>query len=307
MKTPPQVAPVLALSLFACMTARAQEDFSKVEITTTHVAGNVYILQGSGGNIGVSAGADGLLIVDDEFLPLAPKIEAALSHLNPGKLKFVLNTHFHGDHTGGNAHFGREAPIIAHENVRKRLSRSATSVKESLPVVTFDDGLSVHFNGEEVKVVHVPPGHTDSDCIVYFTKSNVVHMGDQFFNGRYPNIDLGGGGDVRGYLRNVEKAIETMPQGARIIPGHGPLGGIEDMKQFRAMLAGTSAFMEKQIAAGKTLQQVKAEGMPAEWKSWDKPPMGEGRWVEILYNGLSGKGNVQATPAPAAPASGKAP
>src|SRR3954452_10154882 len=131
-----------------------QPDFSKVEIKTTHVAGNVYMLQGAGGNIGVSAGPDGLLIVDDEFLPLAPKIEAALAQINPGKLKFVLNTHFHGDHTGANAHFGRQASIIAHANVRKHLVRSATSVKESLPVVTFEDGLSVYFNGEEVRVVH---------------------------------------------------------------------------------------------------------------------------------------------------------
>jgi glyoxylase-like metal-dependent hydrolase (beta-lactamase superfamily II) len=280
---------IVAACLLAWLPARAQEDFSKVEMKTSAVAGNVYVLMGSGGNIGVSAGADGLLIVDDEFMPLAPAIEAALAQINPGKLKFVLNTHFHGDHTGANAHFGRQAPIIAHANVRKHLVRSATSVKESLPVVTFEDGLSVYLNGEEIRVVHVPNGHTDSDSIIYFTKSNVVHMGDQFFNGRFPNIDLGGGGDVRGYLRNVERAIETMPDGAKIIPGHGPVGAVEDLKKFREMLAGTTAWMENQIAAGKSEQQVKAEGLPAEWKDWDKPPMGQGRWIEILYRGLSRK------------------
>jgi len=280
---------IVTACLLACLPARAQEDFSKVEMKTSPVAGNVYVLMGSGGNIGVSAGPDGLLIVDDEFLPLAPAIEAALAGINPGKLKFVLNTHFHGDHTGANAHFGRQAPIIAHANVRKHLVRSATSVKESLPVVTFEDGLSVYFNGEEIRVVHVPNGHTDSDSIITFTKSNVVHMGDQFFNGRFPNIDLGGGGDVRGYIRNVEKAIATTPMGAKIIPGHGPVGDVEDLKQFHAMLVGTSGWMEKQIAAGKTEQQVKAAGLPAEWKEWDKPPMGQGRWIEILYRGLSAK------------------
>jgi glyoxylase-like metal-dependent hydrolase (beta-lactamase superfamily II) len=281
--------------LLAWLPARAQEDFSKVEMKTSAVAGNVYVLMGSGGNIGVSAGPDGLLIVDDEFLPLAPMIEAALAQINPGKLKFVLNTHFHGDHTGANAHFGRQAPIIAHANVRKHLVRSATSVKESLPVVTFEDGLSVHFNGEEIRVVHVPNGHTDSDSIIYFTKSNVVHMGDQFFNGRFPNIDLGGGGDVRGYIRNVEKAIAATPAGAKIIPGHGPVGDVEDLKKFHAMLVGTSGWMEQQIAAGKSEQQVKGEGLPAEWKEWDKPPMGAGRWIEILYRGLGAK--KEGTPA----------
>ena len=283
MKTLQLLVPIL----FACATARAQQDFSKVEIKSTHVAGNVYMLQGAGGNIGVSAGPDGLLIVDDEFLPLAPKIEAALAQIDPGKLKFVLNTHFHGDHTGANAHFGRQAPIIAHANVRKRLSRSATAVEDALPVVTFDDSLSVHFNGEEIKALHVPSGHTDSDSLIFFTKSNVVHMGDQFFNGLFPNIDLGGGGDVRGYVRNVEQAIGKIPPDAKIIPGHGPLGGIEDLKRFHEMLVDTSAFVEKQIAAGKTLEQVKDEGLPERWKGWDHPLIPRARWIEILYRGLS--------------------
>ena len=280
----------LPILLLICPLARAQApDFSKVEIKTTHVAGNVYILQGEGGNIGVSAGPDGLLMVDNEFAPLADKIEKALHDINPGKLKFVINTHFHGDHTGGNIHFGREAPIIAHTNVRKRLRITPPTTQAVLPVVTFDDTLTVHFNGEDVKLLHVPNGHTDSDSFIFFTKSNVVHMGDQFFNGRYPNIDLNGGGDVRGYIHNAELAIEKIPANAKIIPGHGPLGDIKDLKAFHEMLVGTAAVVEKQIAAGKTLEQVKADGLGAEWKSWDKPPMGEGRWIEILYRGLSAK------------------
>jgi glyoxylase-like metal-dependent hydrolase (beta-lactamase superfamily II) len=264
-----------------------QQDFSKVEMKTTAVAGNISMLQGDGGNIGVSAGTDGLLIVDDEFGPLAPKIETALKALNPGKLKFVLNTHFHGDHTGSNAYFGRQAPIVAHTNVRKRLAGNKQTPPEALPVVTFEDAMSVHFNGEEIKILHVPNGHTDSDSIILFTKSNVVHMGDQFFNGRFPNIDLGGGGDVRGYIRNVEHAIQTIPQDAKIIPGHGPLGTLDDLKRFHEMLVTTSGVVQKQIAAGKTLEQVKSEGLPKEWKSWEAPTLNEGRWLEILYRGLS--------------------
>ena len=281
-----KTALVLVLATLACATARAQQDFSKVEMKSERVAGNVYVLQGAGGNIGVSAGPDGLLIVDDEFLPLAPKIEAALQQINPGKLKFVLNTHYHGDHTGSNAHFGRQAPIIAHANVRKRLGRTPAP-KEALPVVTFDETLSVHFNGEEIKLRHVPSGHTDSDCLIFFTKSNVVHMGDQFFCGMFPNIDLNGGGSIKGYIQNVAHAIETIPADARIIPGHGPVGGIEELKQFHQMLVATSAFVEKQIAGGKTIEQVKKEGVPAEWKKWAGPSITEDRWLDILYRGLS--------------------
>jgi glyoxylase-like metal-dependent hydrolase (beta-lactamase superfamily II) len=270
-----------------------QPDFSKVEIKVTPVAGNVYVLLGAGGNIGVSAGPDGLLIVDDQFAPLAEKIEAALKQINSGKLKFVLNTHFHGDHTGGNVHFGRQAPIIAHQNVRKRLTGGAgvrPEPKEGLPVVTFDDSLSVHFNGEEIKVLHVPNGHTDSDSLIFFTKSNVVHMGDQFFSGRFPNIDLGGGGDVRGYIRNVQQALAKIPADAKIIPGHGPLSTITELKEFHEMLVATSGIVEKQIADGKTLAQVKEQGLPPEFKKWEQQPaMPTDRWLDILYRGLSPK------------------
>ncbi|HEY8750202.1 MAG TPA: MBL fold metallo-hydrolase [Tepidisphaeraceae bacterium] len=284
----PRLSALFAL-LFLAPALNAQTDFSKVEIITTHIAGNVYMLEGSGGNIGVSAGPDGLLMIDDEFAPLAGKIEAALKKINPGKLKFVINTHFHGDHTGSNPHFGREAPIIAQTNVRKHLKLTPKTPEEALPVLTYDQSMSVHFNGEELKLMHVPHGHTDSDTIITFTNSNVVHMGDQFFNGRYPNIDLGGGGSIHGYIHNVEQAIATIPPTAKIIPGHGPLGNLEDLKKFREMLVATSAFMDKQIAAGKTLAQVKSEGLPAEWKSWDQPPMGQTKWIEILYHGLSPK------------------
>src|SRR6476661_2094885 len=208
----------------------SQQDFSKVEIKSTKVAGNVYMLEGSGGNIGVSVGPDGILIVDDQFAPLAEKIEAALKELNPGKLKFVLNTHYHGDHTGGNAHFGRQAHIIAHTNVRKRLGGKPGESKPELPIITFDDSLSVHFNGEEIKIIHVPPAHTDSDSIIHFTGANVIHFGDTFFSGRFPNIDLAGGGDVRGYIRNVEDAIKKVPADAKLIPGHGPLSTVKELK-----------------------------------------------------------------------------
>jgi cyclase len=277
--------PLLAWTL----AATAQQDFSNVEVKATHLAGSIYMLTGSGGNIGVSVGPDGILIVDDQFAPLAEKIEAALKQLNPGKLKFVLNTHYHGDHTGGNAHFGRQASIIAHSNVRKRLGGKPGDSKPQLPVITFDDSLSVHFNGEEIKLVHVPPAHTDSDSIVYFTAANVIHFGDTFFSGRFPNIDLAGGGDVRGYIRNVEDAIKKVPADAKLIPGHGPLSTAKELNEFHEMLVETSGIVQKSIDAGKTLAQIQAEGLPAKWKSWAVPTLSTARWLELLYTGLKPK------------------
>jgi cyclase len=277
---------ILAVTI---QTNAQQQDFAAVEIKATHVAGNIYMLTGSGGNIGVSVGKDGILIVDDQFAPLAPKIEAALKQLNPGKLKFVLNTHYHGDHTGGNKFFGEQAHIIAHANVRKRLGGKPGDSSPELPVITFDDSLSIWFNGEEIKLAHVPPAHTDSDSIIYFTGANVIHFGDTFFSGRFPNIDLNGGGDVRGYIRNVEESIKKVPEGAKLIPGHGPLSTLKELKEFHEMLLETSGIVEKAIAAGKTMEEVKAAGLPDKWKGGSVPTITTTRWLEMLYTGLKRK------------------
>jgi glyoxylase-like metal-dependent hydrolase (beta-lactamase superfamily II) len=275
-----------AVLLGCALAAQVQQDFSKVEIKTVHVAGNIYMLQGAGGNIGVSAGVDGILIVDDQYAPLADKIEAALKKLNPGRLTFVLNTHYHGDHTGGNGYFGRQAPIIAQTNVRKRLAADKVRIQGGLPVITFDDSLSIHFNGEEVKAIHVPPGHTDNDTIIHFSGANVIHMGDQFFSGRFPNIDLGGGGSVRGYITNVQHALETLPVNAKLIPGHGPLSSQKELKEFHVMLTETAGIVERSLAAGKTVEEIKTEGLPEKYKIWEAPTVGTTRWLEILYQGL---------------------
>ena len=287
----------LVLSIIVCVPAflAGAQDLSKVEITSSPVAGSVHMLQGAGGNIGVSVGADGILIVDDQFAPLADKIRASLKKLGEGKLRYVLNTHWHGDHTGSNAQFGVEASIIAHDNVRKRLSGeikpasgSATPApKEALPVITFDQSLSVHFNGEEIRAIHYPRGHTDGDSIIFFTGSNVVHMGDDFFNGMFPYIDLGSGGDVEGYERNVAAAITRIPPGAKIIPGHGPLATIDDLKAFHAMLVETIGIIRQRIKAGKTLEQIQTEGLPDKWKSWGSGFINTRTWINIVHQSLS--------------------
>ncbi len=278
----------------------AQTDWSKVEIKSTKVAGNVYMLQTpNAGNIGVSVGPDGILIVDDQYAPLADKIKAALKTLAEGKLKFVLNTHWHGDHTGGNAAFSPEAPIIAHDNSRKRMTTdqksefwkrtTPASPKEALPVITFDHSLTVHFNGEEVSVIHFPRGHTDGDSIIFFTNSNVVHMGDHFFAGRFPFIDLESGGTVIGFTKNVGDVIGKLPAGVKIIPGHGPLSTPDDLKLFHRMLLETTDIVRKKMAAGKTLTEIKTEGLPEEWKSWGTGFIKTDVWIETIHRSLSAK------------------
>jgi len=292
---------LVAAIIMLCSSARPTlaQDFSKVEIKVTKVAGNVYMLEGAGGNIGVSVGPDGILIVDDQFAPLADKIKAALKTLGEGKLKFVLNTHYHGDHTGGNIAFGPDAPIIAQTNVRKRLSEeqkskffnrtTPASPKEALPVITFDNAVSVFFNGEEIKVIHFPHGHTDGDSVIFFTGSNVVHMGDDFFNGRFPVVDLEAGGDVEGMTKNIGDIISKLPAGVKIIPGHGPLSDADGLKAFHNMLVQTTDIVRKRMAAGKTLDQIKAEGLPEEWKPWGTGFIKTDLWLTLVYTSLSAK------------------
>ncbi len=289
----------LALLLtFGAALAHAQQDFSDVEIRTTHVKGNIYMLNGTGGNVGVSVGPDGILIVDDKFAPLADKIRAALKELGGGRLKFILNTHYHGDHTGGNRVFGPEVPIIAQTNVRKRLmaerrrsgQTAPATPQAAWPVITFDDSLSVHFNGEEIKVLHFPHGHTDGDSVIFFTGSNVVHMGDDFFAGRFPFVDLDAGGDVEGLVENIEEVTRHLSSDVMIIPGHGPISTLDDLETYRRMLVETMDVVREGMAAGKNLDEIKKEGLPEEWKSWNWQFVSAERWIEIVHRSLSGEG-----------------
>jgi cyclase len=270
-------------------TSLAQRDFSQIEIKATHVAGNVHMLEGAGGNIGVSVGDDGILIIDNQFAPLAEKIESALHNLHKGPIKYVLNTHWHGDHTGGNGHFGKQATILAHDNVRRRLADKSDTPRTALPIITYRDPISVYFNGEEIKVYPLAPGHTDGDSVVHFTKSGVLHMGDQFFNARFPFIDLGSAGDVEGYVKNVERVLDALPVGVRIIPGHGELATREDLETFYEMLLDTTGRVRRAIADGKSLSEVKADGVPEKYKDWGSGFINTSRWLEITYNSLSQK------------------
>lgn len=238
--------------LIACATfalagpALAQRDFSSVTIETTEVADGIYILTGAGGNIGLSTGADGAFVIDDQFAPLSEKIMAAISAVTDADVEFVVNTHWHGDHTGGNEAFGEAgAHIVAHDNVRKRLKDGLTrsggrttppAPDAALPVLTFSHSMSFHWNGEHIKVWHPDNAHTDGDAIIYFKNASVVHMGDVFFNGSYPFIDVESGGDLNGYIATYERMLEKLDEETKIIPGHGPLASKADLKKSLDML-----------------------------------------------------------------------
>jgi cyclase len=289
----------LPVVFFASIAAFAQQqDFSKVQIKVQKVSGTVYMLEGAGGNIGASVGDDGIVIVDDEFLPLADKIESALKGIVDKPVKFVLNTHWHGDHTGGNPHFGEKAPIIAQENVRKRLASGGKTMfsdtppapKAALPVITFEDNVTVHLNGEDVRAIHVPHGHTDGDSIIFFPQSNVVHMGDDFFNGgMFPFIDIASGGSVQGMIAGGEKVLAETPDDVKIIPGHGPLANKDDLRKFVAVLKETSAAVQAGIQKGKTVDQLKQEKVLAQWDSWGHSFIKTDVFIEILYDSLTRK------------------
>ena len=270
--------------LLSATEGLAQNDrFANVTIETIPVAGNVSMLIGSGGNIGVSAGDDGLLIIDDQFAPLAGKIKTALAALGSDSPKYLLNTHFHGDHTGGNVEFGASSIIIAHENSRLRMvSENAPAI--ALPVVTFDDDVTVHFNGEDITLIYMPAGHTDTDSVVMFSQSNVIHMGDHFFNGAFPFIDMANGGTVQGFLSNVERALSWIDDDTAVIPGHGPLGTKADLLAFYNVLKDTSTQIRVKKSQRMSKEEIVAEGLDPSLDSWGAGFITAQRWIETVYD-----------------------
>ena len=273
--------------------SRQQPDLA---FTVTEVVKGIYMLQGKGGNIGVSVGEDGMLVVDDEYDSMSEALAAELKKLGGDNLRFLLNTHWHGDHTGGNKVFGKRAPIVAHTNVRKRLmSRQEIKhfntvqqpqPKEALPIITFDDLLSIHFNGEEIKALHFERGHTDGDIIVIFSGSNVVHMGDHYFAGMFPFVDLASGGNVLKLIRNIDAILDLLPEDVIIIPGHGPLSNIQNLRSYRDMLVGTTEYVRKLRDQGMDLKHIQAKGLESKWEAWSKGFIDTQSWIEFIYNSM---------------------
>ena len=303
---------LIAVSLLVLLLARpaaAQQepDWSKVQIKVTKVSGNIYMLEGQGGNIAASVGEDGIVIVDDEFAPLAEKIQAALKNLGitDKPVRFVINTHYHFDHTGGNTPFGTAgSTIIAQDNVRKRLVSGGSAgnggsikfdykpeTKAGLPVITFEHDVTVHLNGEDIRALHFPAGHTDGDAIIFFPKNNVVHMGDDFVRYGFPFIDVAGGGSVQGMIAAMEKATAQLPADVKVIPGHGAVSNLVDVREFTKMLKETSTVVQKAIDSHKTLDQMKQGKILEPWREkWapEKAFINADAFIETLYNSLTG-------------------
>ena len=268
-----------------------------VTVKTTKVNGNVYMLQGRGGNVGALVGMEGILIVDDDYKAVSEKLAAALRELGSASPKYILNTHWHGDHTEGNLFFGKESVIVAHANVRKRLldppvifgQKTPAYPSFALPSVTYNESMSLHFAGEDVKLVHFPNGHTDGDTVVFFPKANVVHFGDHFFKGFFPFVDLDSGGSVQGVINNVAALIKEIPADAKLIPGHGGLATLADLKEYHAALVDTSNIVQERMKQKQTLEQIKTAGLPEKYKTWGSGFIKTDMWIEILYRSYSQK------------------
>ncbi|NJM51696.1 MAG: MBL fold metallo-hydrolase [Sphingomonadales bacterium] len=290
-----------AMAMISIGAANAQDGdrFAKVEIKAEQLGPSVSVLFGAGGNIGVSHGEDGTILIDDQFAPLTPKIQAAVAGLGASPVKFLINTHWHGDHTGGNENLGNAgALIMAHDNVRIRMASeqrrgdqiTPPSPKAALPVVTYAEGLKLHLNGEEVRAIGLAPAHTDGDTIIYWTKSNVIHMGDTFFNKvTFPFVDLSSGGDVRGVVAAADKALALANDDTKIIPGHGPLATKSDLLAYRTMLAEIIAKVEMAMADGKSLETIKAMKPAAGYGVAEDGFIKPDSFVETVFTSLGGK------------------
>lgn len=286
-----------ALLALASATAFAQADrFDKVEIKTTQLTPALYMLQGEGGNIGVSAGDDGVFVIDDQFAPLTERILAAIKKISDKPVRFVLNTHWHFDHTGGNENLGKNGVVIvAQDNVYKRLAVKTPieffkadygpTPRAGLPVMTFRDTITFHLNGDEATALHAPNAHTDGDTIIRFRNANVVHMGDTYFNGLYPFIDTGTNGSVKGVIAAVDRVLALTDDTTKIIPGHGPLSNKAELKSYREMLAKVHANVGALVKANKTLAQVIAAKPTRDFDAkWGNGFLKPDQFVEIVYN-----------------------
>jgi cyclase len=275
------------------------QNFDKIEITNEKLADGVWMLKGAGGNLGLCDGPDGAILIDDQFAALTPKIQAAIKTLTDHPVRIIINTHWHGDHTGGNENFANAgAEIFAHENVRKRMSVQqimparndtvAASPAKAWPVVTFADGVTLHLNGEDLSVIHVPAAHTDGDAFIWFHKANVIHCGDVLFNGFYPFIDTDTGGSIDGMIAADDQILAIANDQTKVIPGHGPLTDKAGLKRFRDMLVDFRGRIAKQMKAGKTADQMIAAHLTADIDStWGKGFIKPDKFISMTVHDLT--------------------
>jgi glyoxylase-like metal-dependent hydrolase (beta-lactamase superfamily II) len=275
-------------------SATLAQDFSKVTVVSHPVSGPIHVIEGAGGNVAVSGGPDGLLLVDSQFGEVSDKIKAELSKITKGTVKFLINTHWHQDHRSGNEAFADSAVVMAHENVRARMAQGGFSKffnrqvnkapEAALPTLTYTDAVALHFNGEKIDVIALPPGHTDTDSVVIFRGSKVIHMGDHYFADGFPFVDLESGGNVDGFIRNIGVVIDEVSSDYKVIPGHGAKPRtIKDLTAYYEMLRASVAQIRAKKAKSVPLDQAKKEGLP-DFEKWGKGFISTDRWIEIVYN-----------------------
>ncbi len=266
--------------------------FKSVKVTD-----QIWMLQGRGGNLAVLTGGQGILLVDDDYKIMSEALKDQLSQYGGlEQLTYVINTHWHGDHTEGNMALGGSAQIVAHENVRNRLL-TAQEIKlfkmvsepypdQALPEITYQQEMNLYINGEQVRLLHYPNGHTDGDTVVFFEKSNVVHMGDHFFSGFFPFVDIDTGGNVLNMAANVKVVLSMINKDTKVIPGHGPLSTMADLEAFHQMLLGTSSEVRQMMDKGMGLAEIQEVGLSDRWESWTDGFLSEKVWISIVYRSL---------------------
>lgn len=292
-----RIAQTVCIALiFLASALQAQQP--QAAFTLTPVAGQIYMLQGDGGNIGVLAAPEGTILIDSMYQKSAPSIRDAIKNLpGGGKVLFLVNTHWHSDHTEGNLAFGPQVIIVAHENVRALLAKPPSMMGQpsnpypasALPSVTYSNSVTLYVGDEPVRLVHYANTHSNGDTVVFFDKSRVLHTGDMFFQGMFPFMDVDNGGDIDSWVRQLDAIISSVPADIKIIPGHGPLAGIAELKTFRQMLFDSADIVRRQIKEGKTLEQIKAAGLPDRFGPWTKGFFTVPQWLELVYRSLNKK------------------
>ena len=289
---------IICVLIIGLMSIAPAAHSDEMEIKAIQVTKQIYMITGKGGNIGLFIGDDGTFLIDDQFAPLTEKIVGAVESVGGQSPKFLINTHYHGDHTGGNENLGKGGTLIfSHHNVRERLITGSyiapfkmkleSVAKEGLPVVTFSEDISFHLNGDSVQAIHVPHAHTDGDSFIYFKNANVIHAGDLFFNGFYPYIDVTHGGSLKGMIKAVDKVLAMADDKTQIIPGHGPRGDKAQLTRYRQMLNTAYERLRKLKAAGKSAQEAVAAKPLADLEAkWGKGIFNGDRWIEIIYSGV---------------------
>ena len=287
----------IVLAVVLATMSFGQSRFDAVVVKTNKITDQIYMLEGSGGNVGLLVGEDGVIMIDNQFAGMTEKLQTAISAISDGEVKYLLNTHWHGDHTGANENWGNKgALIVAHENVRERLSTdqhnkafnrtTPAAPKVAWPVITYDENMSLNLNGQKIMLIHVHNAHTDGDTFVWFPDSNVLHMGDCFFKDRFPYIDLGSGGSVQGALRAIEAALMITDADTQIIPGHGTMATKSDLLRYYQMLTTMYDRVKKDIVAGKTIDEIKAAGHASDYADWGTGFINDEKIIDIIWTDI---------------------